>query len=50
MIDIKITQEKVKLVDSMEWSVSTVNREMIRDYVEHIFFRFSSEGCVSKIS
>ena len=33
----------------MEWSVTTVNKEMIRDYVEHIFFRFSSDGLINSI-
>ena len=33
----------------MEWSVTTVNKEMIRDYVEHIFFRFSSDVLIDSI-
>ena len=39
----------MKLVNSMEWSVTAVNKEMIRDYVEHIIFRFSSDGLIDSI-
>lgn len=37
------------MVESMDWTITAVNTEMIRDFVDHIVFRFSSDGIIHNL-